>query len=135
MTNIKVGDLVKRLDVIGSGTGILYRVMKIGELRSYNVMQRGARYNRRVTVDTCKVRLKPEIIIFESKLIVKRAVVSHFLCELKRVDLVDLGLEYMKLANLIRDEARVLSVEPTEGEELRSETTNDAASALREPTE
>ena len=115
MSEIKVGDIVQRVDVIGTGTGILYRVMNIGELAEYSVMQRTPRYNNRTRVKTCKVRLKPAIVMFESKLIAKRATVSHFLCELRKVDIVSLGVEYVKLGNLIRDIARNLS-EPIEGD-------------------
>lgn len=128
---IKVGDLVKRIDVIGSGTGILYRVMKISEPKEHSVLTKAARYNRRTLVMTSRVRLKPVIVIFESKQIAKRAVVSHFLCELKKVSLVDMGIEYVKLAGLIRDEAIALGVgfpEPPEG-------TDQGDSAHGEPTE
>ncbi len=129
MSDIRVGDLVQRVDVIGTGTGILYRVLKIGEEREYNVMQRTPRYNNRVRVKTCKVRLKPEIVMFESKLIAKRATVSHHLCELKKIDLVTLGIEYLKLGNLMRD----VALKRTDGASPLTDALGATDGAHREP--
>lgn len=130
--DIKVGDLVKRNDVGGSGTGILYRVLQISQPRDHNVLRKTTpRYSSRVRVTTSRVRLKPIIVMFESKVIAKRAVVSHFLCELQKVSIVDMGVEYLKLAALIRDESLALGVgfpEPPEG-------TDQGDSAHGEPTE
>lgn len=103
---IKVGDLVKRLDIPGTGTGILYRVLKIGDEREYHVLRRVNGYNTRSRELTRKVKLEPVIVMFESKLNTGRANVSHYLCDLREIDLVEMGSEYVKLGLLLQDEAR-----------------------------
>lgn len=108
---IKVGDLVKRLDIPGTGTGILYRVLSIGPEREYHVLRRIRGYNTRTRELTCKVKLQPTIVIFESKLVTGRANVSHYLCDLRPVDLTEMGTEYVKLGLLIQDEAHRLGGE------------------------
>lgn len=111
MTAIKVGDLVKRMDVIGTGTGILYRVLKIKEEREHSVLQKTPRYNNHHNIVTRKVLLKPAVVMFESKLIAKRVSTYHFMCDLQKVDIVELGCEYVKLGNMISDEARARGLE------------------------
>lgn len=108
---IKVGDLVKRLDIPGTGTGILYRVLHIGEEREYHVLRRINGYNSRTREKTRKVKLQPVIVVFESKLNTGRANVTHYECDLRAVDLVEMGAEYVKLGLLIQDEARRLGGE------------------------
>jgi hypothetical protein len=111
-SDIKVGDLVKRMDPSGTGTGILYRVVHIAQPRDHFVLKKtAARYSSRIRVTTSKVKLEPVIVVFESKQVAKRAVVDHFLCELQKVSLVDMCMEYSKIAAIIRDEARALGVE------------------------
>lgn len=109
---MKVGDLVKRFDIPGTGTGILYRVLSIGEEREYRVLKRVNGYNSRVATMTRKVKLQPVIVIFESKMTTGRANVTHYQSELKVIDLVEMGSEYVKLGLLIQDEARRLAGEP-----------------------
>ena len=108
---IKVGDLVRRLDIPGTGTGILYRVLSIGEEREYHVLRRIRGYNSRTKEMTRKVKLQPAIVVFESKMVTGRANVTHYLCDLRPVDLVEMGTEYTKLGLLIQDEARRLAGE------------------------
>lgn len=109
---MKAGDLVKRFDIPGTGTGILYRVLSIGEEREYRVLKRVNGYNSRVATQTRKVKLQPVIVIFESKMTTGRANVTHYQSELKVIDLVEMGSEYVKLGLLIQDEARRLGGEP-----------------------
>lgn len=103
---IKVGDLVKRYDIPGTGTGILYRVLKIGEEREYYVLRRTNGYNSRTRTMTRKVKLEPVIVMFESKLNSGRANVTHYLCDLREIDIVEMGIEYTRLGLLLQDEAR-----------------------------
>lgn len=105
---IKVGDLVKRYDDAGTGTGILYRVIKVGDEREYMVKRQG-HYNRKATR---KVKLQPVIVMFEAKRVSFRQNVTHYECELKPIDIVQLGTEYTRLGLLLQDEARRLSGEP-----------------------
>ena len=103
---IRVGDLVKRFDIPGTGTGILYRVLSIGEEREYYVLRRDRGYNTRTKVKTRKVKLQPVIVMFESKMSSYRQNVTHYLCDLKEIDIVEMGAEYTKLGLLLQDEAR-----------------------------
>lgn len=103
---IKVGDLVKRLDIPGTGTGILYRVLSIGDEREYHVLRRINGYNSRTRLMTRKVKLEPVIVMFESKLNTGRANVTHYLCDLREIDIVEMGTEYTKLGLLLQDEVR-----------------------------
>lgn len=108
---IKVGDLVRRLDIPGTGTGILYRVLSIGDEREYHVLRRINGYNSRTRELTRKVKLQPAIVVFESKMNTGRANVTHYLCDLRPVTLTEMGTEYVKLGLLIQDEARRLGGE------------------------
>lgn len=103
---IKVGDLVKRYDIPGTGTGILYRVLSIGEEREYYVLTRDHGYNNRKLKKTRKVKLEPVLVMFESKMSSYRQNVTHYMCDLKEIDIVEMGAEYTKLGLLLQDEAR-----------------------------
>lgn len=108
--NVRVGDLVKRLDIPGTGTGIVYRVLSLSEEKECDVLRRGGSgYNSRVKVRTRLAKLSPVIVMFESKVVTQRSNVSHHTCDLRVVDLVAMGTEYVKLGNLISDEARRLA--------------------------
>ena len=110
---MKPGDLVKRFDIPGTGTGILYRVLSIGIEREYHVLRRINGYKTRTKMMTRKVKLQPVIVMFESKFNTsRRANVTHYQCDLKVLDLVEMGGEYVKLGLLIQDEARRLAGEP-----------------------
>lgn len=119
---IKVGDLVKRYDDAGTGTGILYRVLKVhDEVRDYEVRWQG----RRVRRPTRKVKLQPVIVMFEAKRVSFRQNVTHYECELKPVDIVQMGIEYTRLGMLLQDEARRRSGEQQDTvltDELRMST-------------
>jgi hypothetical protein len=99
---IRNGDLVKRYDDAGTGTGILYRVINVGEEREYKIKRQG--HYRPQT--TRKVKLQPVIVMFEAKRVSFRQNVTHYECELKHVDIVQMGIEYTRLGMLLQDEAR-----------------------------
>ncbi len=86
-----------------------------GEEYEYNVMRYTANgYNNSMTrINTRKVKLRPVIVMFESKLnVARRANVTHYQCDLEVLNIVEMGAEYVKLGLLIQDEARLLAGEP-----------------------
>jgi hypothetical protein len=106
---IEVGDLVKRFDIHGSGTGILYRVIAVSEPRTMMLLRRKqcTSRNHRVPFVTRNLTLKVELVMFEAKLESTRTqTVSHAECDVEYVDILALGLEYNKLSVLAREESR-----------------------------
>lgn len=100
-----------RFDITGTGTGILYRVLSIGEEREYLVRRHIRGYNMHILKLTRKVKLKPAIVVFESKLVANRANVTHYMCDLRPISIVEMGTEYTKLGLMIQDEVRRLAGE------------------------
>lgn len=103
MTKVKVGDIVKRVDYNGLHTGMLYQVVSVAEPNDHSVRQRYS-YKK---VRTRKVKLRPVVTVFDSRLSTnRRNTVSGFEVELQVISIVDIGLEYQKLGMFLQDMAR-----------------------------
>lgn len=105
---LNAGDLVKRYDDGGTGTGILYRVLKIGDEGTFSVKRQGIYHRQK----TRKIKLEPVIVLFDAKRVTFRQNITHYACDLKKVDIVELGTEHNKLTLLIQDEVRRRVSEP-----------------------
>lgn len=108
---INVGDIVKRYDQPGSGTGILYRVIAIGEECERYVRYRNGTSKR---MKAKKASLKPIIVMFDSKWSKERNHIQHFVHDLEKVDIVAIASEWSKLHLFLQDEARRLGVHSSE---------------------
>ena len=105
---IRVGDIVKRFDLPGSGTGILYHVTHVGDEREFSIRSKGNWRRNKTT--TRKLKLKPVIVMFESKWSTERHSVTHYECDVKKLDIVEIATELNKLHLFLQDEARRMGV-------------------------
>lgn len=96
------GDLVKRCDDVGCGTGIIYRIAFIGEPDRFYIKRHG----RFTWVNSRRVKLSPALVMFEAKHVSSRNTVGHLECELEPLDIVSLGAEYARLGLFIEAEVK-----------------------------
>jgi hypothetical protein len=126
MTTIRVGDIVKRFDQPGSGTGILYRVLSFGPLSERYVRTPGQRSIRK----KCrKVKIAPLIVMFDGKWTKDRNVIQHLEHDLEKVDIVGIAFEWNKLGLFLQDEARRLGADlggPSSSPQNNSDTGTEA---------
>jgi hypothetical protein len=101
---IRVGDVVQKLDAVGSGTGILFQVTSISEEREYNI----GTSRRRKKLLTKKLKIKPIIVLFNSKSTKNRNTITYLECNVKKVDIVDIASELNKLHLFLQDEVKRL---------------------------
>jgi len=115
VSELKKGDLVRRIERNGTSTGIVYRIVsepdvardKEGKQKTVFSKTTGTRCSSLV------FSARPELVLFEtsSKKHVHTSTVQFACVDVKKVGLVELGAEYLKFTNFINEEAKRLSGE------------------------